>query len=251
MSQKTTLFLLGGLMAAALLVTGYYKFKPDVVAVNDDEDIQTENTAPMENDAQEKQEPKKDTSPSGNSASGALIKTEKQGSESTAPWNTNAAAVSAPVPDLDRPIVFPGGYFAERATEVTKQINDLTAILKGSNNRFNEWMDLALLRKSIEDYEGARDIWEYVGAIRPKNAISFANLGSLYAYYLGNPLKAEANFLHAVENEPRFLDWYVRTVDFYTEVMGSKGKAVDFLGRSIQKYPEWTELQDLRTHISQ
>ncbi len=250
MPQKTTLFLLGG-VALIFLGVGYYNFRSEPIAIDDSKDAQTGSVIPWSDDVAEKeaQEAEKTVSSGGKPISGAVLETEKQGSESTAPWNTNAPAVSMPVPNLDRPIVFPGGYSAERAKKVTEQIPVLTAILKESSNRFNEWMDLAMLRKSIEDYEGAREIWEYAGAIRPANSLSFANLGTLYGYYLKNPIKAEANLLHAIENEPLFLNYYTRMADFYLEVIEDKEKAVTFLDRTIEKYPEWTELKELREHV--
>ena len=39
-----------------------------------------------------------------------------------------------------------------------------------------------------------RDVWEYAGVLYPDNALSFANLGNLYAFYLHNNVKAELNF---------------------------------------------------------
>lgn len=166
---------------------------------------------------------------------------------------TVVGAVSVPsvsVPDLDQPVVFEGNYSAKQQDEIKGQVKILTDILKADPNSFNEWMDLALLLKSIGDYEWARDAWEYAGAIRPNASLPFVNLGTLYGYYLKNPVKAEANLLHAIENEPRLLDFYARMVDFYVEVMNDKGKAVDFLDRAIEKYPEWTELKDLRGYTT-
>ena len=160
-----------------------------------------------------------------------------------------SAVIAIPVPDLDRPIIFPDGYSAESAKEVTGQIAILIDFLKADSNRFNEWLDLGILRKSIEDYEGAREAWEYASAIRPQNSLSFVNLGMLYGYYLREPLRAEANLLHAIENEPLFLDFYMRMTDFYLEVMKDKGKAINFLDRAIEKYPEWEDLKKLRGHV--
>lgn len=164
---------------------------------------------------------------------------------------TIAAVVSAPSPSLDREILFESGISEEQKEITRKQVNILTDALKADPNRFNEWVDLGLLLKSVGDYGWARDAWEHAGSIRPGNSLSFANLGTLYGYYLGNPVKAEANLLHAIENEPRFLDWYTRTVDFYLEVMKDKERADDFLARSVARYPEWTDLKALQTHIGQ
>lgn len=71
-------------------------------------------------------------------------------------------------------------------------------------DRFNSWMRLGLLKHTFCDWEGARDIWEYASVLRPKNSLSFGNLGSLYADKLNDPVRAEANYLKAIENEEAF-----------------------------------------------
>ncbi len=154
------------------------------------------------------------------------------------------------VPNLDRSVVFESGYSIEQREKIEGQVKILTDALKIDPDRFNEWTDLGLLLKSSGDYEGARQAWEYAGAMRPENSLSFSNLGVLYGYYLNKPLKAEANLLHAIENEPLFLNHYMRLTDFYLEVMKNKNAALGFLNRSIAKYPEWEDLKKLKEGIA-
>lgn len=67
---------------------------------------------------------------------------------------------------------------------------------------FRAYMEAASVKKGVGDYEGAREIWEYVNEKRPNNSVSFANLGDLYGNFLKNPEKAEKNYLTAIENDP-------------------------------------------------
>ncbi len=67
---------------------------------------------------------------------------------------------------------------------------------------FRSYMEAASVKKGVGDYEGARDIWEYVNMKRPQNSVSFANLGDLYANFLKYPVKSEQNYLRAIENDP-------------------------------------------------
>lgn len=255
MPQKVTVFLFCALALLTVFGIGYYnyKFRPDTSVVGDDKNIPSsdEITLAREDEEEQKNRETKEAVAPIKESSGVSTETstqEKQTSDATSS-GTRAPVVSVPIPDLNRPLVFPGGYSVDKAAQVEEQIDIVVAFLKEDPNRFSEWMTLALLLKSIEDYEGAREAWEYASAMRPGNALSFANLGMLYGYYLNNPLKAEANFLHSIENEPRFLDFYARMTDFYLDVMKDKSRAVSFLDRAMQKYPEWEELRGLRKYI--
>ena len=69
------------------------------------------------------------------------------------------------------------------------KIQDLSSQLKKDSDNLENWLVLGVYRKIIGDYEGAKEVWEYAGAVRPQNSVSFNNLGELYAYYLKNNKK--------------------------------------------------------------
>ncbi len=148
-----------------------------------------------------------------------------------------APVVSTPIPSLVREIRFPASLSAEQKESIGKQIAGIVALLKQDASLFNEWSDLGLLRKEIEDYEGAREAWEYASILRPQNSVSFVNLGVLYGYYLKDPVQAEKNYLKALENDPKLPYLYVQIADFYLEVMGDKSKARAIIERGIREIP--------------
>ena len=150
---------------------------------------------------------------------------------------TETAVVSLAVPDLNREIVISGTYSDEQKEKISSQINDLSTLLKQDPSLFNEWLDLGLHRKVIEDYEGAREAWEYASAIRPQNSLSYSNLGVLYGYYLGNAALAEKNYLKALENDPKLPYLYAQAADFYLEVMNNKEKARNILEKGLKEVP--------------
>lgn len=80
---------------------------------------------------------------------------------------------------------------------------------------FYGWIDLGLLKKTIGDFEGARDAWEYAGVIQPGNSLSFSNLGELYWRYLHVYPQSEANFKIAIKHKPD--DWqnYISLAELY------------------------------------
>lgn len=150
---------------------------------------------------------------------------------------SNLSQVTIPIPDLDRVIVIPETTHSSKKQEIIDRIHTLVGLLKENTQSYNEWIDLGALRKSIEDYEGARQAWEYASAIRPKNSVSFGNLGVLYGYYLQNPTLAEKNYLKAIENDPKLPYLYMQTADFYLEVLKDTKKAKNILEKGLIEVP--------------
>ena len=149
----------------------------------------------------------------------------------------DGAAVVAVVPNLDRQIIVPASIPAQIKENTVKEIERLKALLKQDSNLFNEWLDLGMLYKSFDDYEGAREAWEYASVIRPVNSLSFGNLGVLYGYYLKNPVLAEKNYLKAIENDPKLPYLYGQTADFYLEVALNPVKARSILEKGLKAIP--------------
>ena len=127
---------------------------------------------------------------------------------------------------------------------VTAKIQDLSSQLKKDSDNLENWLVLGVYRKTIGDYEGAKEVWEYANAIRPKNSISFNNLGELYAYYLKNNIKAEENYAKAIENDPSAIYIYRNFFDFYRYVTKDPAKARVILEKGIAANP--TTSSDLK-----
>ena len=141
------------------------------------------------------------------------------------------------IPNLDRPIVVPESTPPAIKEEIINKINGFVALLKQDPDLFNEWLGLGIYRKEIKDYEGARQAWEYASVIRPKNSVSFGNLGVLYGYYLQNGALAEENYLKSIENDPKLPYLYAQTADFYLEVMNNPQKAREILEKGLKAIP--------------
>lgn len=145
--------------------------------------------------------------------------------------------VSAPIPDLARAINI-SADLPEDARKIARENTEkLIVELKQNPNSFDLWLELAIYRKMISDYEGAKEIWEYTSKMAPNDAISFNNLGDLYAYYLKDSAKAEENFLKALENGPDQVYVYRNVHDFYLNVMKDEAKAKKILEDGIKANP--------------
>ncbi len=161
---------------------------------------------------------------------------------------------SSPVPSVSEmpsitpetsPTVKPGGYHG-RPTEELRPVPDEVKLFSEAQKKeiyrslqnygktvrenpdfFDGWIQLGLLKKTIGDYEGARDAWEYAGVIRPKNSLSFGNLGELYWRYLHLYPQAEMNFKTSIQKDPHNPAMYVSLSDVYFYSIKEKSNLAD------------------------
>lgn len=118
-------------------------------------------------------------------------------------------------PSLEREIVIPEGFPADASRIVRQQIADLRERLEENPADYPSWLDLAINYKVIEDYEGAREIWEYVTLAAPMEPVSFQNLGNLYDLYLKDYEKAEARYKEAIRLAPDQAQTYMGLHELY------------------------------------
>ncbi|OGG47479.1 hypothetical protein A2761_00325 [Candidatus Kaiserbacteria bacterium RIFCSPHIGHO2_01_FULL_51_33] len=151
------------------------------------------------------------------------------------PADATAVELQSPIPDLDRPIVFPAGFPEEAKALMREKMTTLIAILKGNPAEFGAWIDLGIRRKQVEDFEGARQAWEYAGALQPGNNISFLNLGILYHYYLKDFPMAEQNLRLSLVKDPRYPQVYQELHDLYRySYKQETGGAIEILKEGIK-----------------
>lgn len=148
-------------------------------------------------------------------------------------------------PSLDRPITFPDGTSAESRLLLGNKLKELVATLKERPSNYDNWIDLGIYRKEIEDYEGARQAWEYATKLNPANSIAYSNLGNLYGYYLKDPARAETNLRSAVKQSPKEPYYYVQTYSFYLEVVKDSIKARAVLEEGLRAIPGDPQLSNI------
>jgi len=158
---------------------------------------------------------------------------------------TTSVSLVSEVPDLDRMVINDASLPKEAVQILEKNIKKVSDELRLDSNNLSLWLDLGIQRKIAGDYEGARDAWDYASKIRPKNSVSFGNLGDLYAYYLKDTKKAEKNFLKAIENGPDEIYLYFKTSDFYKYIMKDTEKARAIVEQGVETNPNSKELQSL------
>ncbi len=103
---------------------------------------------------------------------------------------------------------------------------------------FNGWIQLGLLKKTIGDFIGARDAWEYAGVIQPLNSTSFSNLGELYWRYLHDYVKSEKSFRTSIAHKSTDTQNYISLAELYHySYVEKKEQADDVLLEGIAANP--------------
>ena len=100
------------------------------------------------------------------------------------------------------------------------------------------WARVGVLKKFFNNYEGARDAWEYAKIVNPEFSTPYYNLGGLYAGYLKDNLKAEENYLKAIEIDSALPYLYLGLAEFYSVFYKEKSDQVEqVLQRGLKILP--------------
>lgn len=98
----------------------------------------------------------------------------------------------------------------EEKAKYLEQLETWREYLKSENkgDLVKSFLGLAFLKKTTLDYEGAEQALIIAGELDPNNTASFANLATLYYYFIKDYPKAEEAYLKAIDNYPFFIDYY-------------------------------------------
>ncbi len=146
-------------------------------------------------------------------------------------------------PSLDRSFTIPASFPADAVQIMRSNINEVVGRLKEDRKDISEWISLAVLLKTIDDYLGAAEIWEFLGRELPTNTVTFANLGSLYHLHLKDYPKSELNFRKAIENNRTNPALYLGLHELYKYSYKTEtGLAQDVLKEGLQHITDNTDL---------
>ena len=203
--------------AAAFGAAGFYIYK----------DFTKIESIPDSVVAEPEQEQKKDAS---QKSAGESAAADKQ--QSTA---AIVEKISAKVPDLSKPIEIKTEIPEEIKEKTISEIKAISESLKKDYNSLGLWLQLGLLRKSINDFDGAREAWEFASFVDPASSIPFHNLGFLYWQYLKDFKKSEDNYLKAIANNSKDMAAYVDLSNVYYFNLNDKNKAEEILIKGLEK----------------
>ncbi len=141
------------------------------------------------------------------------------------------------MPALSRPIVVPDAFGVEGKVLMLQRFMKVIGVLQKNPESMEDWLNLGILRNQINDFVGAKEVWEYLIATFPKNPIAYGNLANLYVFDLKDPMKAEATFKKAIEVGPDQIQVYRNFSEFYRFVVKNDEKAKAILKMGIEKNP--------------
>ncbi|MDD2807001.1 MAG: hypothetical protein PHW95_00570 [Patescibacteria group bacterium] len=121
------------------------------------------------------------------------------------------------------------------------QFNKTKEELLQNPDLFNQWMDLAMIKKQFGDYQGAEEIWLHASDLRPKNSLSYSNLADLYTNFLKDYDKALPNYQSAIANsigEPINVSYVRNFFDFYYYNLNDQAKAEQVLLQGEENNPK-------------
>ncbi|MCE9643711.1 tetratricopeptide repeat protein [Candidatus Parcubacteria bacterium] len=148
-----------------------------------------------------------------------------------------------PHPFINREISVPASFTVQEKAIVLADIEAVRVRLRNNPKDLNAWIDLGIRYKTINDYEAAREAWEYVSLMSPTNIVSYNNIGNLYHYELKDYVRAEMNLKQAVHNDPQYLLSYLNLHDLYRlSYQQNTTKAADILQQGIKQNPKAVDL---------
>ncbi|MBI2048345.1 MAG: hypothetical protein HYT30_00235 [Parcubacteria group bacterium] len=146
---------------------------------------------------------------------------------------------SVPAPKIPRKIVFPDYLPKDARKALSTNIETLLSRLEKDPKNIDSWLDLALQYKTINDVEGAKEVWEYLTLAAPKHAISFYNLGYLYHISLKDYVKSEEYYKKALVVDPNQEIYYTGLHELYRySYKQETNAAVDIIKQGMKQLPD-------------
>ncbi len=130
------------------------------------------------------------------------------------------------MPDLSKKWQISDNYSSDAKKIIENRSTDLILSLKTDPAQYDKWIQLGTLRKTIDDYSEAANIWEYCSLNWPDSIVAYSNLGDLYGFYLGNFSKAESNMLKVVSLDPSYIAGYSSLSSLYSKEYGNRDPRV-------------------------
>ncbi len=117
---------------------------------------------------------------------------------------------------------YPVAYLQQQKDRFAAELK----LIGDDRNNIDAWIGLAIIKKSVENYAGARDVLEYTKHLAPNNPTIYYDLGDLYASFLRDNKSAELNFVKAVQLDSYEEFTYLGLADFYRDFYPEKSAEI-------------------------
>lgn len=152
-----------------------------------------------------------------------------------------------PAPELIRSVEYGANLPPEAKTILLANLQKTVNALQKNSANIENWINLGLVRKSLSDYEGAREAWEYAKALNPNGSIvPWNNLGDLYHFYLKDYPKSEENWKKVIALQPSYVQGYRGLYELYLYSYKEKTSQIPImLKQGIAANPKSTDLKQM------
>lgn len=157
-------------------------------------------------------------------------------------YTIEQAAVSNPEilkPNLDRGIRFSDSIPAEIRPLIQKKADEAIAKLKNDPTDAGAWLNLALWYKTANDFDGAREVWEFLVQAAPQDTTSIENLAKMYHFDLQEYVKAEQYFKQSLALSRTRIEPYLGLFELYSlSYKKDTSAAVDIIRAAEKVFPQ-------------
>ena len=143
------------------------------------------------------------------------------------------------LPNLNRSPT-PGPAYSGQALDlITSRILEAQNAVKGDMTNFAKWLSLGNVYSIAQDYEGAKEVYEYLTIVNNNTSLPFHNLGTLNHYHLKNYPEAEKRYLEALERNDQSEQTYRDLSQLYLDAYKvGTGKAEETLLAGLEALPQ-------------
>ncbi len=142
------------------------------------------------------------------------------------------------MPSLDRAVAFSASVPENARRIIQDKVELYQAKLKSDATHVPDWLDLAIQYHTANDYEGAREVWEFLVKAIPNDPIAYENLGKLYHFDLKDYERAEYYFKQSLTLNPENITMYYELHTLYAySYKQSTTLAVDILESAAKEFP--------------
>lgn len=146
-------------------------------------------------------------------------------------------------PSLERNIQFGESIPENVRAMLETQAVDLRNSLAEDVRRADAWFNLGIVYHTANDYEGAKEIWEFLIQVIPNSTTAYDNLAKLYHFSIPNFSKSEEYFNQSLSVDPENINAYLGLFELYRfSYKTETGAAEDVMNRTIAQFPERLDL---------
>ena len=101
--------------------------------------------------------------------------------------------------------------------------------IKEDDHVYIRWINIGILKKRLNDLEGAEESWQTAIAYNPDQSLAFGNLADLYLFNLGEYEKAEEYYLKVLNMRSDNYAYYIGLATLYRYNMTEKSNLIEEL----------------------